>query len=83
MALRLAESQQLYDGLQDPLLKAALESFFDDARAANMDSLLHAVQQHQRDTMKEARLAGKIEAYSNCLTELWRFAEEQMRSASQ
>jgi hypothetical protein len=45
--------------------------------------LLSAVRQHVRDTMKEARLAGKVEAYENSLRELAQFAEEQVRGASQ
>ncbi len=83
MVMRLAEAQQLYDGLSDPLLRPALAEFFTEQRTTNVDALLHAVQQHQRDTMKEARLAGKVEAYETCLEDLQRFAERQVREAAQ
>lgn len=43
--------------------------------------LLRAVRMPVRETMKEARLAGKIEAYEDSLMELERFAQEQIRSA--
>ena len=45
--------------------------------------LLSAVRQNVRDTMKEARLAGKVEAYENALRELQRFATEQLKNATQ
>jgi hypothetical protein len=83
MAVRLAEAQQLYDALQDPLIRPALQEFFQEQRTENIDALLHAVQQHLRDTMKEARLAGKVEAYETAMSELQRFAEKQLRESSQ
>jgi hypothetical protein len=46
-----------------------------------MEMLLSAVRQSVRDTMKEARLAGKVEAYEDSLEDLKRFAEEQIRNA--
>lgn len=46
-----------------------------------MELLLRAVRQSIRDTMKEARLAGKVEAYEDSLRDLERFAQEQIRSA--
>lgn len=83
MALRISEAQQLFDGLNDPLLMPALTAFFEEQYKNTMEELLRAVCQHQRDTMKEARLAGKIAAYQDCESELRRFAEESLRSASQ
>ena len=44
--------------------------------------LLSAVRQNVRDTMKEARLAGKVEAYEDLLRELKLFAEESLRGAT-
>ena len=82
-SLRLAESQQLYDGLTDPLLKPALEQFFEEQRQETLDALVTAVRQSVRDTMKEARLAGKVEVYENVFGELRRFAEKQLREVSQ
>lgn len=80
--LRLAEAQQLYDGLNDPLLRAGLLAFFENQKKDLRESLLSAVRQHQRDTMKEARLAGKEESYDECLREMQRFAEESLRGAT-
>jgi hypothetical protein len=45
--------------------------------------LLRAVRQTMRDTMKEARIAGKVEAYEECLAELQQFAKEQLQEAAQ
>ena len=81
--MRLPVAQQLYDGLKDPLLNEALQAFFEEKKQELRGRLLSAVRQHVRDTMKEARLAGQEEAYDECLRELERFAEEQMRGASQ
>jgi hypothetical protein len=68
--------------LNDPLLSMALMAFYERQRMEHIEMLLSAVRQSVRDTMKEARLAGKVEAYENSLRELQRFAEEQMRDAS-
>jgi hypothetical protein len=81
--VRLNVAQQLYDGLQDPLLSEALQTFFEKQQNELREKLLSAVRQHIRDTMKEARIAGMEEAYSECLGEMRRFAEEQLRNASQ
>jgi hypothetical protein len=81
--LRLAEAQQLHDGLEDALLRPALDAFFRDQRLIHLDMLLQAVRSPGRDTMKEARLAGKVEAYETALSELTRFAKDQLRKASQ
>lgn len=83
MTLRLAEAQQLYDGLNDPLLSAALTAFYHQQKTEHTEMLLSAVRQSVRDTMKEARLAGKVEAYENSLRELQRFAEESLRGAKE
>jgi hypothetical protein len=67
--------------LQDPLFRPALEAFFSEQRKEHIELLLRAVRQSVRDTMKEARLAGKVEAYEDSLRDLERFAQEQIRSA--
>lgn len=64
-------------------MRPAIEAFFAEAKEEHTEMLLSAVRQSVRDTMKEARLAGKVEAYENSLRELRRFAEEQLRSAKQ
>jgi hypothetical protein len=81
--LRLAEAQQLYDALNDPLIKAALELFFREQEKVYLALLVRAIREKQRDTMKEAQLAGKIEAYELTLSELRQFAERQLQAASQ
>lgn len=83
MPLRLAEAQQLYDGLSDALLRPALTQFFQTQRADALEELQRAVLQNMRDTMKEARLAGRVDAYEKALPELQRFAEKQLREATQ
>ena len=80
--LRMAQAQQLYDALDDPLLNEALQDFFNVRRELHTEELLAAVRQHVRDTMKEARLAGKVEVYEEIVSELRRYAEEQLRSAN-
>jgi hypothetical protein len=75
----LAARQLLYDGTNDPLLVAALEEFFAEQARIRTNELLHAVRQHVRDTMKEARLAGMVEAYESALEDLRRYAEKKLR----
>ena len=58
-------------------------AFFEKQKQELRESLLQAVRQHMRDTMKEARLAGKEESYDECLREMQRFAEEQLRAAKE
>jgi hypothetical protein len=67
--------------LQDPLFRPALQAFFEQQKQEHTELLLRAVRQSIRDTMKEARLAGKVEAYEDSLRDLERFAQEQIRSA--
>lgn len=83
MALRLAEAQQLVDALSDPLVRPAITAFFREEHAEQMRQLVQAVRLPERDTMKEAQLAGKVEVYETALSGLERFAEEQLRLASQ
>lgn len=79
----MAESQTLYEALNDALLRPALEAFFEEQRQDNIKLLLSAVRQTVRDTMKEARLAGKVEAYEDALAELQHFAKKALEEASQ
>lgn len=82
MTLRLAEAQQLYDGLNDPLISAGLTEFFSEGERTLTGQLVRAVKQSVRDTMREARLAGKVEAYEEMLPELRKFAVEQLKGAA-
>jgi hypothetical protein len=63
-------------------MRPAIEAFYEQQRSEHIEMLLSAVRQSVRDTMKEARLAGKVEAYENSLRELQRFAEESLRGAT-
>lgn len=83
MALRIAEAQQLYDAVTDPLCKPALVECFNVMRARSLDSLLDAVRRDERDTLKEARLAGMVEAYETAMDDIALFAEKQLREATQ
>lgn len=81
--LRLAESQTLFEALNDPLFRPALEAFFAEKKQDTIEMLLSAVRQSVRDNQKESRLAGQIEAYDNTLREMEHFAKEQLQKASQ
>ena len=83
MPLRLAEAQQLHDALGDPLLRPALTAFFHEEHTEQLRQLVQAIRLPERDTMKEAQLAGKVEAYETALSSMERFAEEQLRRATQ
>jgi hypothetical protein len=81
--VRLAEASQLTEGLSDPLLKPALEAFAREQRGSYMSDLLIQIRLPERDTMKEARLAGLIEAYETLMSDLTRFAERSLERATQ
>jgi hypothetical protein len=71
----------LYEGLQDALLRPALATFFQDQRTGYLNMLVQAVRQSDRNTLYEAQLAGKVEAYETALEDLDRYAKEQMAHA--
>lgn len=81
--LRLAEAQQLYDGLNDPLLRPALEAFFSEQRELYLADLLASVLKPNRDFYRESYLAGKADAALTELLEMRHYAERQLREASQ
>ena len=83
MPLRIAEAQQLFDALSDPLVRPALIAFFHQEHTEQLRQLVQAIRLPERDTMKEAQLAGKVEVYETALSGLEHFAEEQLRVASQ
>ena len=80
--MRLAEAQQLLEGLNDSLLRPALEEFFAKQKEDRLDSLVRAVRQNVRDTMKEANLAGQAEVYEHIMSDLERFAERSLREVT-
>lgn len=73
----------LYEAVNDSLNGPAMAAFFDQEKAFLVEQLLTAVRLKDRDTMKEARFAGMIQAYEECLDNLKRFAKEQLQEASQ
>jgi hypothetical protein len=60
-----------------------LLAFFADRKRETLDRLMDAVQQSSRDTMKEARLAGMAEAYTNAMMDLQKFADDALKGVSQ
>lgn len=83
MPLRLGEAQQLFDALNDPTLKASLEAFVHEEYKAAQLNVLRAIRKRPRDHDNESALTGRAETYEVILTELHRFAEEQLKKASQ
>ena len=81
--LRLAEAQTLFEALNDSLFRPSLETFFAEKKQEHTEMLLRAVRLSIRDTMKEARLAGMVQAYEECLGEMQRFAKEQLQEVRQ
>ena len=81
--MRLLEAQQLSDGLNDVLLRPALEEFLRSQVAAHTDMLLNQIKLRDRDTMKEARLAGQIDVYETFLSEIEHFSRRMMKEAAE
>jgi len=81
--LGLAEASQLHDAVSDPLLRPALLDFIEHQKLIYMAGLLRAVRQPSRDTMKEARFAGMVEAYENLMGDLEIFARKKLDEAKQ
>jgi hypothetical protein len=82
-SLRLAEAQQLSEGLVDDLLRPALVCFAYDMRQEMLRQLVSAIRQSERNTMKEAHLAGKVEVYETLIKDLEYFAAQELERASQ
>ena len=76
----MAEAQQLFDALCDPLFKPALQTFLNEQRQEHLEMLVRAVRMEDRATLKEAFLAGKIEAYESLFRELEQFAAMELEA---
>jgi hypothetical protein len=63
------------------LLRPALEAFIESERQQLLKDLVAAVCLTERSTLKESRLAGKIEAHEGLLSQLEKFAVEQLAQA--
>jgi len=81
--LRLSEAQQLLDALSDPLLRPALKQFCTSQANEHVGMLLRQIRCKERDVMKEAALAGKVDAYETMFSELEHFAGRMMKEATQ
>ena len=75
------EAQQLWDGLNDPNLKAALEKFFSTQAGERVMRLLRQIRATPRDHDKEAELVGYIEACENGMEDLRDFAKKSLETA--
>jgi hypothetical protein len=73
----------LLDVLNDPLFTVAFREFLHAQHTAHISMLLTQIRQKDRDVMKEAALAGKVDVYETLLPELQYFAERMMKEASQ
>jgi hypothetical protein len=82
MLLRLSEAQQLNEGLEDTLLRPALEAFAVEMRQHYLEELVQAVLKLERDTHRESYLAGRVDAYEVLLSDLRFFASEQLQQAT-
>ena len=80
--LRLAEAQILWDVLHDPSFRIALQTFLNQQQQDLTGDLVNAIRQNQRDTMKEAQLAGQLQAYESILIQLEKFAEQNVNEAA-
>lgn len=68
----------MHDGLSDSLLRPALVAFAESERQALLTELVNSVRQEERSTLKESRIAGRIEVYEGLLDALDTFAREQL-----
>lgn len=82
MVLRISEAQQLYEALRDPLLRPALQEFFHDQAKSYTGMLLNQIKVNPRDTMKEAELAGRVDAYDTAFLELEHYAARMLKEAT-
>lgn len=81
--LRLAEAQQLYDAVNDPLCHAGLTAFFKEQTGEHVKLLLQAIARNkERNFYKESELKGKVDAYETAIAELEHFAARQIAQAS-
>jgi hypothetical protein len=73
----------MVDVLNDPLFRPSLIAFCQQQQTEELRQLIQAIRQPERDTMREAQLAGKVEVYETIVSDLDRFAAEQLEKASQ
>lgn len=72
----------MFDALTDPLFKPALKAFLKEQREEYLKELLQAVRMPERATLKEAFIAGKVEAYESFVSEVEKFAAKALNDAA-
>jgi len=60
-----------------------LQEFLRQQHAAHIDMLLRQIRQRERDTMKEAALAGKVDVFETLWMELEHFSKRALKEATQ
>lgn len=83
MPLSLSEAQQLYDVVNDAQFRIAMREFLSSEHSAHISMLLNQIRQKDRDVMKEACLAGKVDVFETIFSELEHFAVRMMKEAGQ
>ena len=79
MSLTLNEAQMLWDAVNDPTFLSASQAFFREQKELLLGDLVRMIRQSDRNTLKEAQIAGRVEANETCLQYLRDFAERQYR----
>lgn len=81
--LRISEAQFIYEAVQEPVFRQCLRAFFNSQHEEHIGMLLRQIRQQNRDVMKEAALAGKIDAYETAFSELEFFAQRMLKEATE
>ena len=71
----------LFDALNDESFKPAMQLFLSQRHKELTGDLLAAIRKNDRDTMKEAQIAGKMEVYETLYRDLEQFAENSLKQA--
>lgn len=74
----------MYDAVNDPLLRSALQAFFKEQTGEHVKMLLSQIARNkERNFYKESELKGKVDAYETGFFELENFAKNQLISLSE
>lgn len=81
--LRISEAQVLYEVTKDPTFRIGFQTFVQQQHEDLVMQLLQNLKLKERDTMREAQIAGKIDVYEILLNELEHFATRSLKEAVQ
>lgn len=81
--MHLSEAQILHEIVNDPTARLCLQEFFRSQAREHTHMLVEQVRKSQRDTLKEAGLAGKVDAYETGFSELEYFSQRMLKEATQ